>query len=145
MTKQQIFIDLDDTLADFNSETNALQRFSTEQGFFKNLRPTNLVNRIKKLPYQDFYILSTSPNIQADNDKKAWVKRYLPQVKDENIILVRDNSEKARYAKGNLLLDDHTPNLLDWVANGGYGIKVINHFNNKNGTHKQRNIKAIRI
>lgn len=145
MTRQQIFIDLDDTLANFNDQENALQRFTTEQGFFKNLKPTKLVDRIKKLPYQDFYILSTSPNKQADIDKKAWVAKHLPLIPRHHIILVRDNSQKAIYAKGNLLLDDHTPNLIDWVANGGYGIKVINHFNNKNGTHKQKNIQAIRI
>lgn len=145
MIKQQIFIDLDDTLADFNEQPNALERFSIERGFFKNLKPTNLVNRIKKLPYQNFYILSTSPNKQADIDKKAWVAKHLPLIPSHHIILVRDNSQKAIYANGNLLLDDHTPNLIDWVENGGYGIKVINHFNNKNGTHKRKNIKAIRI
>lgn len=145
MTKQQIFIDLDDTLANFNEQPNALQRFTTEPEFFKNLKPTKLVNRIKKLPYQDFYILSTSPNMQADKDKRAWVTKHLPLIPSHHIILVRDNSQKAMYAKGNLLLDDHTPNLIDWVANGGYGIKVINHFNNKNGTHKRKNIQAIKI
>lgn len=145
MTKQQIFIDLDDTLANFNEQENALQRFTTEQGFFKNLRPTKLVNRIKKLPYQDFYILSTSPNKQADIDKREWVAKHLPLIPSHHIILVRDNSQKAIYANGNLLIDDHTPNLIDWVANGGYGIKVINHFNNKNGTHKRKNIQAIKI
>lgn len=145
MTKQKIFIDLDDTLANFNEQPNALKRFSIEQGFFKNLRPTSLVGRIKKLPYQNFYILSTSPNKQADKDKKAWVNKHLPLISSDHIILVRDNSQKAMYAKDNLLLDDHTPNLIHWVENGGYGIKVINHFNNKNGTHKQKNIKAIRI
>lgn len=138
----KFYYDLDDTLADFNAQPNAMERFRHEKGFFYNLKPTALVQRITKLP-TEIHILSTSPNEQADNDKKAWVKKHLPQVKDENIILVRDNSEKARYAHGNVLVDDHTPNLLDWISNGGYAIKVANYHNCKQG--RSRKLQTIKI
>lgn len=132
----KFYYDLDDTLADFQAEPNALERFKHEVGFFYSLKPTSLVERIKKLP-TEIHILSTSPNEQADKDKREWVRKHLPQVKDENIILVRDNNDKAKYAKGNVLIDDHTPNLLNWISQGGYGIKVANYHNCKKGRSKK--------
>lgn len=130
------YFDLDGTLADFQSEPNAIERYTTEPGFFANLKPTKLVERIKLLP-TEIYILSTSPNEQADKDKVEWVKKHLPMVKLENIHLVRCNAHKSLYARGNVLYDDHTPNLLDWVENGGHAVKIINGHNNKQKRSKR--------
>lgn len=138
------FFDMDDTLADFHSELNAMKRFDNERDFFTNLKPTTLVNIIKDLPH-DIYILSCSPNEQADKDKLKWLEKHLPMVKPENVYLVRTNEEKAKLAKGNLLIDDHTSNLVQWIKQGGYGIKVINYHNYKKGRSKALNLATIKV
>lgn len=133
----KLFIDLDGTLADFNGQPNALDRYQTEKGFFANLEPTSLV---KELSYiqdtKNIYILSTSPNKQADQDKLEWVKKHVPSLNLSQVILVRDNIEKRKFALNNTLIDDHTPNLLDWLEHGGQVIKVINDHNGKIGRSK---------
>ena len=67
----KIFLDLDGTLAKFNVR-NALQRFETEKGFFANLlayRGIEIINEMAKAG--NIYIISASPNEQADIDKIA--------------------------------------------------------------------------
>ena len=41
LKKLNVYVDMDGVLADFNNEPNALERFKTEKGFFKQLTPIN--------------------------------------------------------------------------------------------------------
>ena len=81
----KIFLDLDGTLARFNVK-NALKRFDKEEGFFSNLlayKGIEIVNELAKT--NQLFIISASPNEQADKDKMIWLIKYLPNIKIENI------------------------------------------------------------
>jgi len=131
---KRIFLDLDGTLARFNVR-NALERFDKEVGFFANLlayKGIEIVNELAKT--NQLFIISASPNEQADKDKMIWLEKYLPNISVENITLCRLGQNKAQIIqdKYNItineecyLLDDYTKNLNEWESFGGKGIKRI--------------------
>lgn len=130
----RIFLDLDGTLARFNVR-NALERFDKEVGFFANLLAYKGIEVINELALTNqLFVISASPNDQADNDKMIWLEKYLPNIKQENITLCRLGQNKAQIiqSKYNIvineecyLLDDYTKNLNEWESFGGKGIKRI--------------------
>ena len=131
----KIFLDLDGTLARFNVR-NALERFDKEEGFFKKLKPYQGVDFINSLAKEqpNVFIITASPNPQADNDKLTWVKQHLPNVHLDNITICRLGQNKAQIIqdKYNItineecyLLDDYTKNLVEWENLGGKGIKRL--------------------
>ena len=130
----RIFLDLDGTLARFNVR-NALERFDKEEGFFARLKAyknIEIVNELAKT--NQLYIISASPNEQADKDKMIWIEKYLPNIKVENITICRLGQNKAqiiqdkyniRIDKECYLLDDYTKNLNEWEQYNGSGIKRL--------------------
>lgn len=131
---KKIFLDLDGTVAKFNVR-NALKRFDNEIGFFANLGAYKGIESVNELAKSGIvYIISASPNTQADNDKMIWINKYLPNVPLENITMCRVGENKAKIIENKYsmsisqecyLLDDYTKNLQEWVANGGTGIKRL--------------------
>lgn len=130
---KRIFLDLDGTLARFNVR-NALERFKTEKGFFAKLLAYKNIESINEMAkVGNVYIISASPNEQADNDKMQWVQKYLPNIPITNIVFCRLGENKAEIIKqrtgvdikGNILLDDYTHNLEQWESAGGVGIKRL--------------------
>ena len=131
----KIFLDLDGTLAKFNVE-NALERFDKEKGFFAQLEAYKGIEIINELARNNnLFIISASPNEQADKDKMEWLQYYLPNVNIYNITLCRlgDNKALVIQNKYNItidnqcyLLDDYTKNLVEWESFGGTGIKRLN-------------------
>ena len=130
----KLFLDLDGTLARFNVR-NALKRFDNEKGFFANLKAYKHIEVINTLALtNDVYIISASPNEQADNDKMIWLKKYLPNIKDSNITLCRIGENKGSILETKYqmvinnncyLLDDYTKNLIEWESLGGTVIKRL--------------------
>ena len=131
---KKIFLDLDGTLARFNVR-NALERFATEKGFFANLKAYKNIEDINELAKGgNVYIISASPNCQADKDKMEWINKYLFNVPTANIVICRVGENKAEIIKSKLniiidkttvLLDDYTKNLVEWESAGGVGIKRL--------------------
>lgn len=130
----KIFLDLDGTLARFNVR-NALERFDKEVGFFSKLlayKGIEIVNELAKT--NQLFIISASPNEQADIDKMIWLEKYLPNIKKENVTICRLGENKAKVIEDKynitidktcFLLDDYTKNLVEWENVGGIGIKRI--------------------
>ena len=133
----RLFLDLDGTLAKFNSKRNALKRFDNEIGFFANLKPYKYIEFVNTLALSgevSVYIISATPNEQADKDKLTWINKYLNNIPKENICFSRLNENKAKVIKDKLnitidnnclLLDDYTKNLIEWQNLNGIGIKRI--------------------
>ena len=80
------------------------------------------------------YIISASPNTQADIDKITWITKFLPDLPMENICFCRLGQNKAQEIEKVLdikvdrtcvLLDDYTKNLTEWESVGGVGIKRL--------------------
>lgn len=130
----KIFLDLDGTLARFNVR-NALKRFDNEVGFFANLLAYKGIEVVNELATTNqIYIISASPNEQADKDKHLWLNKYLPNVRQENITFCRLGQNKAEIIQNKYnitineqcyLLDDYTKNLNEWESFGGIGIKRL--------------------
>lgn len=130
----KLFIDLDGTIAKFNVR-NALERFDKEKGFFAKLGAYVGIETINNLALtKDIYIISASPNEQADKDKMLWLERYLPNIPKANITLCRLGQNKAQIIENKysmkinnncLLLDDYTKNLIEWERVGGIGVKRL--------------------
>lgn len=151
---KKIFLDLDGTLAKFNVR-NALNRFQTEKGFFANLKAYKGIEDINELAKKgNVYIISASPNEQADKDKATWIDLFLPNLPKSNICFCRLGKNKAKEIKKNLniiinkeciLLDDYTQNLVEWESVGGVGIKRLTSVaNNKSGRWKGLAIRNLR-
>ena len=131
---EKIFLDLDGTLARFNVR-NALERFDKEEGFFAKLKAYKNIEIVNELAKTNkLFIISASPNEQADKDKMIWIDKYLPNINVENITICRLGQNKAQIIqdKYNItidkecyLLDDYTKNLNEWEAFGGSGIKRL--------------------
>lgn len=127
----KLFLDMDGTIARFNVR-NALERFEIEKDFFENLLPYKNVDTLEYLNI-DIYIISASPNKQADNSKMIWLNKYMNYLPKENITICRVGENKAEIIKSKYnidlsecyLLDDYTKNLVEWETNGGIGLKRI--------------------
>lgn len=131
---KKVFLDLDGTLAKFNVRS-ALERFDKEVGFFAKLgayKGIEVVNELAKT--NQLFIISASPNEQADKDKMIWIQKYLPNVSIDNITLCRIGQNKAQIIEKKYsikidnncyLLDDYTKNLNEWESFGGLGIKRL--------------------
>jgi 5'(3')-deoxyribonucleotidase len=154
---KKLFLDMDGTLAKFNSKRNALERFDKEEGFFSSLKPFKYIDTINNLIKKgnvEVYIISASPNEQADRDKLVWLKTYLKEIKQTNICFCRIGTNKAKAIEEQLniiinedcyLLDDYTKNLIEWNNNKGIGIKRLTSLaNNKSKTWKGLAIKDLR-
>ena len=152
-----LFLDLDGTLAKFNNKRNALKRFDNEIGFFANLKPYKYIEFVNELANSkeiNVYVISATPNDQADQDKLIWIEKYLNNVKKENICFSRIGENKAKVIKDKLnitidnnclLLDDYTKNLIEWQNLNGIGIKrITSKADNSRGLWKGYCLKDLR-
>jgi 5'(3')-deoxyribonucleotidase len=135
MKKIIIYCDMDGVLADFDKVPNAVAKYKYELNFFYNLEPINEnVNAIKELILKDYLvkILSKSPHEKADSDKRKWLAKYLPEIKNENIIFARPHQTKISFVNEleksfSLLLDDYEKNIQEWRNEKGLALTITKH------------------
>lgn len=140
---KKIYIDMDGTLCRFHDTEHKYVEAMWEQGFYLNLKPfENFLNGlsvcIDRNPDTEFYILSavldTEPPF-AEDEKRKWLHKYLPQLSDEQMIFTPAGADKSKYiGKINsdcCLIDDYNVNLNKWQSSGGTAIKFINDINNR--------------
>lgn len=114
-----IYVDMDDTIADFKGVENAVERFREEPDFFYNLKPLtknlNAIAQALENPIFRVFILTASPSERCDNDKRLWLAKYLPNLPKKNIICCRIGENKGDYMKyKGFLLDDYGKNVKQW-------------------------------
>ena len=153
----KLFFDMDGVLARFypnghNLVTEEEVRLIEEKGYYLNLAPYGMVRTINELAKrypEQIYILSQCIHTEhCVVEKMKWVRKYLPGVKKENVLLVSANSDKLSrvsltklpISEKTVLIDDHTPNLLAWQKAGGRAVKFINEFNHGGGKWRGRAI-----
>lgn len=118
-TYKTIYVDMDDTIADFNGVENAVARFRDEPNFFFKLKPLeknlNAIKQVLENPTFRVFILTASPNETCDIDKRLWLKAYLPNLPMKNVIVCRIGENKGDYMKyRGALLDDYGKNIRQW-------------------------------
>lgn len=135
-----LYIDMDGCVAKWQSVSLEIL---CQNGYFRNLSPDRkLIEAIHIIRDAELFICSKYlEGTNAYVEKKEWISEYMPFIKSDHIILVPYRDSKYQYIRWNdgsinLLLDDHTPNLLEWEKFGGVGIKYLNGINGKNGRWK---------
>lgn len=108
-----IFIDMDGTVVEYEVFPEDYITNKTEK-IFLNARPLKpVIETIKKLntiENVDIYILTLSKSRIIIEEKKEWLKKYLPFIKEENyIILCREdgdyNSDNREYIKSKKMIE----------------------------------------
>lgn len=141
-----IFLDMDGTLAKFYDKKNCIEKMY-EENFFISLKPYKLVEYITELSKKTkIGIISAcikSPYCKVE--KYAWIKKYLPFIKFEDITLCDTGENKAEIIRNKypdceryILIDDYSKNIFDWekITDKNFiAIKFINGRNNKSGNN----------
>lgn len=141
------YFDMDGVLAKFNKSANTANPplFNRPgQHYFLKCEPDIKAITIAQTMLAaglDVRILSrlNGPREMLDEwrcDKTAWLKRYMPDISSEHIILTETTKDKflnhipERQRAAHVLIDDFNENLAMWEENGGVGVKYGNDLNN---------------
>lgn len=141
--KKRLYFDMDGVLAKWQEGTPIETVCSP--GYFANLpAEQNVVEALKLLAVKErieLHILSAvfdEPHNIAD--KLHWIKNNLGDaVKPENIHFVSNGTRKSLALggidKNDILIDDYSKNISDWIEDGGTTIKMFNATNGRTGKY----------
>lgn len=138
LNKPRYFIDMDGCLVHFNNTIPSLDILH-EKGYYRHLLPQDKVVELTKellaqAPNQVYILSAKLDSPYAAKEKIEWVKEYIPEMPESNIILTPYGKPKYEYVPGGMhtqdvLLDDYTDNLIQWREHGGKSVKIINNIN----------------
>lgn len=96
--KVALFVDMDGTIVEYSVFPDGFVTTETKEVFL-NAEPLEVVlNNLKKvseIENLDVYILSLARSFIIVEEKKQWLKKYAPFIKEENYILL--NKENGDY------------------------------------------------
>ena len=141
--KNRVFIDMDGVLCEYRPEAKITDMMSS--GYFASLAPrSEIVEAVKgliKLDQFDVYVLSAVISEcaeQSKREKMKWLDKYIPEIDAYHRFFTTCGTSKSEAIKdlssNDILLDDHSPNLNEWIEAGGKAIKILNEYNGLNGT-----------
>lgn len=133
-----LYVDMDGVIADW---LVGMDKCIHNQGYFLNL-PANrtLINFLKLLNEHGIKVVIISCYLSdsdyALDEKIQWLKREMFPCE---AIFVPCGESKAEYLRrrgvvldnNSILLDDHSPNLIEWEKEGGRAVKYLNGVNGK--------------
>lgn len=138
-----LFVDIDGTIAEWKTGSSLCDLY--KKGFFYDVKPNKeLISFIQSYLNNEkieIYILTAVISKQAIEEKNRWLNDHMP-IAQENRIFVPNGQNKAEFVenifkeklnKSYILLDDHTPNLIQWEEAGGTAIKALNGINRIEG------------
>lgn len=128
-----IFIDMDGTIVNFYSVPNWLKSLLNEDSTpYEIAKPllnlsilARYLNKLQRAGYTIGIISWTSKNCSnefAEDIQRAkleWLKKHLPSVQFDNIIVCPYGTPKSRFGlSGGYLFDDESANRLEWDSIG---------------------------
>lgn len=138
----RVYWDLDGTLAKWRTAATTADLY--KKNYFLSLDPEkelcDLANKLSKENEVDSYILTSflEDSEYAKTEKLAWVKNHISELPNGNILCVPYGIRKSSFvediehkelSKTDVLIDDHSPNLIAWEQAGGTAIKWCNGIN----------------
>ena len=97
-----LFVDMDGTIAEYNVYPEGFVTTETKE-LFLGAEPLDVVidnlKKINNIENLDIYILSLSRSDIIVEEKKQWLKKYVPFIKEENYIII--NKEQGQYTSEN--------------------------------------------
>lgn len=121
------YFDMDGVLANFHKEPYSFEK-AIDRNWIANLEPfmenvkvvRNLIAKGEKV-----YILSKAARETAKLGKFDWLKRYIPEMTIENVIIIVGNGKKVDYIREDgILVDDDIKNIRPWIKAGHSAIYV---------------------
>lgn len=98
--KTAIFVDMDGTITVYNvyPEHDVAKKMEEE---YEQAEPASyvieLLEKIEKMQNIDIYILTLSKSKKITEQKKKWLKKHVPFIKEENwIIITKENNEYSK-------------------------------------------------
>ena len=143
-TNLKLFVDMDGTLTEWRKACSIEHLYL--DGYFYTLKPNvELIGYLNNIKNKiEVYIASSYITEKSVKEKNDWLDKYFP-IENEHRIFVPNNINKSQYiinhlkepiSKNYILLDDFTPNLIEWENAGGTSIKALNGINRKEGKWK---------
>lgn len=145
MTERRLFVDMDGTLAKF--QTVDTLEILYEKGYFYNLTPQReVLEAVRDAAVSgdiEVYVLSSylSDSEYALTEKNAWLDVHIPEIDEIHRLFVPCGTPKIEWLRSegfsmgesDFLLDDYSKNLHDWEP-PCRGIKIMNGINGNYGT-----------
>lgn len=132
-----VLMDLDGTLFHWNENADY-----TAPGYFESLEffepMRQLVDILRNDDNYVFMFCTCYLNKQAMDEKARALKKLFPNLHASEVIFVPYGDNKSDYIPYDeyddvVLIDDHTPNLIEAQEHGAKAIKAMNGVNGKNG------------
>lgn len=150
----RVFIDMDGTIVDIYSIENYLTKMYQEDFFYSLPTYKNTLEAVilfmRKHPDIECATLSSamSENPGTIPGKNHWLDQKIPADIRFGRIFTEYGRPKSDFIKGGIsssdyLLDDHSPNLIQWEEAGGTGIKVLNQINGSGIKWKKQSISYL--
>lgn len=147
--KNRLFVDMDGTLAEWQEGT-PLEEVCAP-GYFAQLPPNENMTKAmirfweysRKNDIEVFILSAVFDDGHSIRDKNAWLDQYVPFIDVEHRIFVSCEEPKTAYinehlggmSKSDILIDDYSKNIKEWIAGGGKAIKMFNRVNGRSGAY----------
>lgn len=130
-----IYVDMDGVLAEWDPKVKTED--THKKGFFLSCKEEKCIkDAVKKLKEKyKIKILSHTYGEWAMKEKAVWLENIgLEDIEKVFVPYGKPKSDFVNRNEKNVLIDDYSKNLHDWVQNGFVGIKFRNKVNGNNGT-----------